>query len=409
MTAPTRPEPHAPTRAGPQLPELPAQPEGVPWPTSGWPVGEPGPGVDTARLDDVLTQAFAENPNPVVGETRAILIAHRGRLVVERYGSHLTRDGDPEPIGATTTLPSWSLAKSVLHALVGVALGDGLLALDDRVVDVAPGAVPTWTTDPHDRRRAISIEHLLRFRPGLAWTEEYTATGADGGARSDVVEMLYGAGRADTAGFAAAAPLVHEPGSPAAYCYSSGTSNLLSAVVRECTGPGPQQVAYLQDRLLRPIGITSALPKVDDAGTWIASTYCFLTARDLLRFGLLVLRDGTWDGTRLLPEGWVDHGRSMQPGIVDDGWTHGAHWWGLPGRTDWFFGSGFQGQYLVVAPTRDLVLVRLGVSAPEQAAAELAHVSDLAGCFPESAPPHGPATSDPVPGPAEPAPPGVAR
>lgn len=380
---------------------LPPQPVGVPWPTSTWPSGDPAPDVDGDRLDDLVEQAFAANPNPSLGATRAVLVAHHGRLVVERYGSHLVRDGDPEPVGATTTLPSWSLAKSILHALVGVAVGDGLMSPLDRVIDVAPGAVPSWRTDAEDPRRAITVEHLLRFRPGLAWSEDYTATGAGGAARSDVVEMLYGAGRADTAGFAAAQPLVRAPGSAAAYRYSSGTSNLLSAVLREQTGRGPHQVAYLQDRLLRPIGVTSASPKIDDAGTWIASTFCFLTARDLLRFGLLILRDGTWDGRRLLPEGWVDHGRSMQAGIVDDGWTHGAHWWGLPGRTDWFFGSGFQGQYLVVAPTRDLVLVRLGVSAPEQARAELAHVSDLVACFPEKVGPPSGAVDQRAPGAAE--------
>ena len=369
--------------AATRLPRLPPQPPGVAWPTATWEVAPATTDVDADRIGRLADVAMAEGAAPL-GRTRALLVVHRGRIALERYAGTLE---DGQEVGPATTLPSWSVAKSILHAVVGLLVGDGRLHPDDRLVDVAPGAVPTWAADPTDPRRAITVDHLLHFRAGLAWSEVYPATGADAGEPSDVVEMLYGAGRPDTAACAAARPLVHEPGSRAAYGYSSGTSNLLSAVVRELTGPGDAQLAFLRDRLLTPLGMSSAVPKVDDAGTWIASTYCFATARDLARFGLLYLRDGTWEGRRLLPEGWVDHGRSPQPGVVDDGWAHGAHWWSWPERHGPFLADGYQGQRVVVDPTRDVVVVRLGVSTPDQRDAVTDHLTAVLDCFPELATP----------------------
>lgn len=357
------------------LPRLPPQPDEVPWPATDWPTGPLADDVRTERLEAQL--AVAEDPAQV-GQTRALLVVHRGRLVVERYAGTVDVGGDPRPVGADTVLPSWSLAKSMLHAAVGVLVGDAALRPGDRVVDAAPGAVPGWLTTSDDPRRAITVEHLLRQRAGLAWSEVYSTEGP-----SDVVDMLYRHGRDDVAGFVAAQPLVHEPGSPEAYGYSSGTSNLLSGVVRELTGPGAAQVAFLHQRLFAPTGMTSPRPVTDAAGTWVASTYADLTARDLARFGLLYLRDGVADGVRVLPEGWVDHGRTMQHDVVDpDGWEPGAHWWGLPGRPDWFFGSGHEGQVLVVSPSRDLVVVRLGVSEPFPTHHVLANVARVVRAFP---------------------------
>ena len=302
----------------------------------------PGP-ADAFRplLDELGTPELTAT----IGTTRALLVVHRGELVVERYG-----DGTD----ATTTLPSWSMAKSILHAAVGVLVGRGELD------PAAPADLSAWR-NPGDPRGGITVDHLLHMRSGLAWTEDYVA-----GHASDVQEMLFGPGRADVAGYAADRPLAHAPGSR--FCYSSGESNLLSEVVAQAVGGGDRYEGFLRSALFDPLGMTSAVPKFDARGTWIASSYCFATARDFARFGLLYLRDGVWDGVQLLPPGWVDHGRRPQPDAVDDGWIHGAHWWSLPEPDDGlFFASGYRGQRLVVVPGRDLVIVRCGDSEPAQA------------------------------------------
>ena len=342
----------------PTLIPLPGQPAGVPWPTEAWDRARPGfdPG---ERLDPLLDELFAAGASERFGTTGAVLVAQGGRLVVERYGSG---------IDATTTLPSWSMAKSILHALVGVLVGEGELDLD------RSPAWPGWSA-ADDPRSAITLDHLLHMRSGLRWLEDYVD-----GERSNVIEMLFGPGRSDVAAYAAQLPLAHPIDTT--FCYSSGTSCIVSAVTRRVVGDPPAYEAFMRRALFTPIGMRSPIPKFDAAGTWIGSSYCFSTAEDFLRFGLLYLRDGTWDGQRVLPEGWVDHARRPQPGVDDDGWGYGAHWWVLPGRSDGlFFASGYRGQYTIVVPALDLVVVRSGDSETEQRDAVLTTLLAIIDCF----------------------------
>jgi CubicO group peptidase (beta-lactamase class C family) len=281
--------------------------------------------------------------DPEIGRTDALLAVHHGDVVHEHYG-----DG----IAATTTLRSWSTAKSMLHAAVGMLVGEERLHLD------VPAPVPQWR-DPTDPRHPITLRQLLTMRPGLAWREEY----ADG-TRSDVVPMLFGRDRkpvADTAAFAAEMPLAVEPGTQ--LNYSSGTSNIVSALVRDVVGPGDDYESWLRDRLFDPLGMTSATPRFDESGTWIASSYCFCTARDFARFGELYLREGEWQGERLLDLSWV-RTAGVETGRDEDGRIHTTHWW-LLGDNPWgaYFASGYLGQYVVVVPPLDLVVVRLGETA----------------------------------------------
>jgi len=342
----------------PPLTPLPGQPAGVPWPTDEWARALPGfdPG---ARLDPLLDELFDDSAAERFGTTNAVLVAHGGRLVVERYGVG---------IDATSTLPSWSMAKSILHALVGVLVGEGRLDLQ------ASPAWPGWSA-ADDPRSAITLDHLLHMRSGLQWLEDYVD-----GERSNVIEMLFGSGRPDVAGYAAGRPLAHPVDSH--FCYSSGTSCLVSAATRHVVGDPAGYEAFMHRALFDPIGMRSPIPKFDASGTWIGSSYCFSTAEDFARFGLLYLRDGMWDGARVLPEGWVDHARSPQPDVDDEGWGYGAHWWLLPDRTDGlFFASGYRGQYTIVVPDLDLVVVRSGDSETEQRDAVLGTLLGVIDCF----------------------------
>jgi CubicO group peptidase (beta-lactamase class C family) len=281
--------------------------------------------------------------------------------VAERYEGQLEHfDRAPTPVTADTPLLSWSMAKSVLHAVIGLIVGEGRLDLD------APAGVPEWA-DPGDPRHAITLRQLLAMLDGLDYNEDYTDEKA-----SDVIEMLYGSGQGDVAHFAADRPLAADPGTR--FNYSSGTSNIVSGIVARTVGPGEAYAKFLHGRLFSTIGMRSADPEFDEAGTWVASSSLYATARDYARFGLLYLRDGRWDGVRVLPEGWVDYGRTMVTADPDDGTPYGAHWWGIPGDTlDYlnplgtFRASGYEGQTITICPALDLIVVRLGKTPYERA------------------------------------------
>jgi CubicO group peptidase (beta-lactamase class C family) len=340
---------------------LPPQPADVAWPTREWPTGELASTVDKTRLNSLLDQALDETSAGNLGETFAVAAVQAGRLVLERYGPGW---------GIGQTLPSWSMAKSITHALVGIAVGDGLIDIH------APVAVGEWSGED-DPRRAITLDQMLRMSGGLAFIENYVPDHP-----SDVIEMLWGAGKADVAHFAAQMPLEHGPGS--FWSYSSGTTNLISRCLSGALGlRGDDLAAWMRRRLFEPLGMTSPIPKFDKAGTFIGSSFCFCTARDFARFGLLYLRDGVWDGQRLLPPGWVDYARTATPQQPpNDQEPYGAHWWldtlGGPGS---FAASGFEGQFIIVVPAADLVVIRNGRTPLIGGPDIKAWVHEVASCF----------------------------
>jgi CubicO group peptidase (beta-lactamase class C family) len=321
---------------------LPTQPDEVPWPTEAWPEGA---APDQARDDALVNQAF-DQTGPLA-MTYAVVVVHRGRLVAERYGSQLEHfDRPPDPVTAETPLISWSMAKSMLHATVGILVGQRRLDLD------APADVPEWA-EASDPRHAITLRQLLAMRDGLDFVEDYVDDRV-----SDTITMLFGDGAADMAHFAADRPLAAPPGTR--FNYSSGTSNIVSSVVARVVGSGEPYARFLHEKLFSPIGMASADPGFDEAGTWVASSYVHTTARDFARFGLLYLRDGVWEGERLLPTGWVDLARTMVSDDAEDG-PYGSHWWGVAGDTlGTWRASGYEGQSITLCPALDLVVVRLG-------------------------------------------------
>lgn len=321
---------------------LPTHPAGVPWPTAEWPLGDPPGGVDVEGLVD---QVFAGG---VYGTSYACLVIHQGRLVAERYGGELEHwTGPSEPVTRETQLLSWSMAKSFLHAAVGILE----LPID------APANVPAWQGDG---RSAITLDHLLTMRDGLDFDEDYVDAGV-----SHVIEMLFGAGQDDVVGYAEARPQRAAPGQR--FNYSSGTSNIVSGIVSREVGRGADMDRFLQSRLLRPIGITHARLGFDKAGSWVGSSYLYMPAREFAKFGLLYLRGGAWDGRRIVAEDWVDHGRLARSVDESDGRLHGAHWWVVGDDLGTWWASGYDGQSILLCPALDLVVVRLGRSQDERA------------------------------------------
>ena len=287
--------------------------------------------------------------------TLAELVLKGGRVVHETYG--------PDT-GPGTTLISWSTAKSVTQALVGIAVRQGRLELD------APAPVPEWAGDA---RRDITLRQLLHMSSGLRFVEDYVDDSI-----SHCLEMLFGTGQADVAAYAASQPLEHDPG--CVFNYSSGTTNIVSRIVGQAVGGGePGMRAFMQDELFGPLGMTSADPRFDAAGTFVGSSFLYCTAGDFARFGQLYLAGGVWDGRRILPEGWVELAASPAPVPVTEEFGYGAHWWlwdghGFPGT---FAAHGYEGQYIIVRPDRDLVVVRLGRTPIEVRPAVIERLAEL--------------------------------
>jgi CubicO group peptidase (beta-lactamase class C family) len=351
----------------------------VPWPTESWPEADAGElGADAARLVDLLDELVTGEEHPELGLTHAAAVVAGGRLVAERYGRRVVQDLrslEPDPphddVTADDELLSWSMAKSITHIAVGIALSDGHLDVYDPVPE------PAWA-DPSDPRHEINWDDLLAMRSGLEWTEEYYDT-SEG--LPDVVRMLFTDGARDMAAFAASFPLVHQPGSDEAFNYSSGTTNIVAANLQRVLGVDQTGMdRFLHERLFDPVGMSSARVEFDPAGTFIGSSYAYATLRDWCRFGFLALRGGHWDGRTIVPSGWIDHGRAARS--WEDELMHGAHWWTWDQDQMPFGAHGFEGQRIICFPTRDVVVVRTGKTDPSRTVALNAHITEIAGCFP---------------------------
>ncbi len=328
------------------------------------------------HLEQLLDRAnhSGAEPDQPFGRHLAIAIRHRGEIVAERYGE--TADADTELI-------SWSMAKSITHAMVGLLVGAGLLD------PAAPAPVPEWA---NDERATITLQQLLEMNSGLEFVEDYVDDQV-----SHVIEMLFGIGKDDVAGYAASFPLVHRPGT--VFNYSSGTTNIISAICDRtirAAGLAESTERFLVEQLFEPLSMTSATIRCDHAGTFIGSSFVYATARDFTTFGQLYLDDGMVGDDRLLPEGWVAHARTPVRTPVEEGHWYGAHWWLWDEHCDpgpsgagfdcsdinGFAAHGYEGQYTLVVPDRDLVVTRLGKTPVENQPEVRAWMADIVRCFP---------------------------
>jgi CubicO group peptidase (beta-lactamase class C family) len=323
----------------------------VSWPAGGAPPEAPPPPAVAAAIE----RAFAEPGPPVRRQTKAVVVARDGQLVAERYAAGA---------GPETPLLAWSMAKSLTMALAGVLVRDG------RLDPAAPAPVPEWQ-GAGDPRGAITLDMLLRQSSGLRFDETYGAT-------NDVSRMLFT--RPDTGAFAAAMPLAAPPDTH--WSYSSGTSNLIARIVRDVFGGDlAAMVRYANAELFDAAGMTSAFFEPDASGSFVGSSYAHMTARDWARFGELFRRDGVWDGHRILPEGWVRYATTPTPAAPRG--DYGAHWWlnagapGAPRDRPWpripaevYAARGHSGQWVAVVPSARLVVVRLGLTVPDEESAD---------------------------------------
>ena len=325
------------------------------------------PSVD-AQLDGFFTRPADE------GISLAVVVMQRGAVVAEQYGTKPANAFETEQaVDADTTLISWSMAKSITHAVIGLLVADGRL-------DVAsPAPVPEWWGTA---KETITILDLLEMRSGLHFVEDYVDEQT-----SNCIEMLFGGTDPSHAAYAAAQPLDPPPGE--VWSYSSGTTNILCRIIGDVlTGapggdPAARQQAverYLTERLFVPCGMASAIPKFDEAGDFVGSSYVYATARDFARFGELYRRDGvtaSGDGERILPAGWLDHARTKVAHDAESGFDYGRHWWMWPQFPGSLSCHGYQGQFTIVVPDKELVVVHLGLTPIDFAPAVRRRLSDL--------------------------------
>ncbi len=317
-----------------------------------WPYGNGNPvnpeevGVDPIKLREALDKAFDEPFPDHRRKTRAVVVVYKGTLIAERYADGFNRD---------MPLMGWSMSKSITNALTGILVHEGRLDI------LKPASLPQWREE--ELKSKITFDHLLRMSSGLAFDEIYTPL-------FDAAHMLYDSH--SLAAFAAAKPMEAEP--DAKWQYSSGTSNILAEVLRErMESVNQNYFDYIYRKLFHKIGMFSAVMEPDASGTFVGSSYTLATALDWARFGQLYLQDGVWQGERILPEGWINY--STTPTKKAPKGRYGAHFWLNAGTPDdptdrpWpnapkdtFAALGFQGQNVIIIPSRKTVLVRLGAS-----------------------------------------------
>jgi CubicO group peptidase (beta-lactamase class C family) len=287
--------------------------------------------VDYAKLEAAFTNAF----NGLEQNTRTLLVVHKNQIIGERYIRGFSKD---------TPILGWSMTKSILATLYGILEYTGKIKVD------AYAPVPEWQNDD---RKNITLNHLLRMQSGLKWDEDYFKI-------SDVTRMLFLA--SDMSLAQKNNEIVAPP--TEVWNYSSGTTNLLSGILRHQFNSHQEYLDFPYAELIDKIGMHSMLLETDLVGNYVGSSYAWATTRDWAKFGLLYLNKGDWNGDRIFSEAWVDY--ISNPTQDSDG-TYGAHFWlNAQGKyedipRDLFSLNGFQGQRVFIIPSKDLVVVRTGL------------------------------------------------
>lgn len=318
--------------------------------TTPWPLGDLVPerplpaGVDADALQAASDWAFdRESPEQV---TISLLVVHGGDIVHERYA-----DG----FDMTTKTRTWSTAKSIASTLVGILVDQGRMSLDEPLaLDWEPG-VSSEDSDPRD---AITLRHVLNMSSGLypidnAGLEYATGSGLGYWAGASSVRLALDRG------------LIREPGTY--WDYENSETLLAIRKMKQVFGNNLAYLEFPRRALLDPLGMRNTLLSTDRFGDFVLSSQVYTNARDLARFGMLYEQGGMWNGQRLLSQEWIDFVRTPAPSTADRGNFYGGQFWLVPDDrkgevpADAYSTAGNRGQFVIVVPSHDLVIVRRGL------------------------------------------------
>jgi CubicO group peptidase (beta-lactamase class C family) len=293
-------------------------------------------------LQNTVDQAFYEPGEKKLRRIRSLVVLYDGKIVAEKYAPGFD---------INTPQAGWSMAKSINSALIGILVKQGKLEIN------APAPIDAWK---NDERHKITLNHLLKASSGLNWEEDYTKP-------SSATNMLFK--EKEMGAFAIKEKVAFPPDS--VFYYSSGTANIISYIIRKSLTES-EYYNFPYASLFYKIGMYHTLLEPDAGGTFVGSSYCFASARDWAKFGLLYMNDGVWNGERILPEGWVKY--TTTPSKAAPQGEYGAQFWlnaGAAGNhanrkypdvpTDCFWADGFEGQNVWIIPSKKLVVVRLSL------------------------------------------------
>jgi CubicO group peptidase (beta-lactamase class C family) len=317
--------------------------------TQAWPMGDQGARapasgeLDRAMVNRAVEAAFASP----AGMTAAFVVTWRGRIIAERYGPG---------IGVHTPLESWSMGKSVTAALMGILIKRGDYGLWQ------PAPIPEWQM-PGDPRAKIRVADLLRMSSGLRIRAPYDPEYDKSGPYPDHLYLYTGG--INSFHYAATRPPEWPPNTVGRYRNTDPV--LVNYLVRLAVERrGEDYLAFPQRALFDKIGVRTMVIETDPFGDLLTQGYDLASARDWARLGNLYLQDGVWNGERILPEGFVNFVSTLAPAWIADGRpVYGGFFWingdgALPVPKDTYYMAGAGGQYTMIIPSHDLVVVRLG-------------------------------------------------
>lgn len=292
--------------------------------------------IDYANLNGIVNSQINNDTARIEG-TSSLLVIYKGQIIAEEYA---------EGFDKSSKLLGWSMTKSIVSTMYGVMQKKGMIDISK------PADIEEWQNDD---RKNITYNNLLQMNSGLEWEEDYSKI-------CDVTEMLYL--DRDMSIKQSKKPLVGNPNE--SWYYASGTSNLLAGMLMKKKFKTQQEyLDFWYAELIDKIGMNSMLIETDLAGNFVGSSYSWATTRDWAKLGLLYMNKGNWNGEQILDASWVDY--ATTPTNSSQGQYGAQIWLNAEGYSfpdvakDLYYFGGYQGQKVFMIPSKDLVVVRMGI------------------------------------------------
>ncbi|ALU75885.1 serine hydrolase [Tenacibaculum dicentrarchi] len=287
--------------------------------------------INYKKLNNVIDTLFdAKN------KTRSILVIYKDQIIAEKYADGFNKNS--KQLG-------WSMTKSIVSTIVGIMQCEGKININ------AANLFEEWK---NDKRKNITLHNLLQMNSGLAWKEDYNSI-------CDATKMLFLEN--DMTKTPLKKPLTSKPNEN--WNYSSGTTNLISGLIRSKFSTHQAYLDYWYSALIDKIGMNSMLIETDMSGNFVGSSYGWATTRDWAKLGLLYLHNGQWNGKHLFDKDWVEYATTPTPTSDKQ---YGAQIWLNAGEKyadvpkNMYSFNGYKGQNVFILPTENLVIVRTGLT-----------------------------------------------